>query len=416
MAQRVVITGTGVVTPLGFDNQQILSALKSGQTNFERSDVDPDCVVCPVKNFNLLDYAGKFKNRRYLNSGASFSVAAALMALNDAHLNKDSLTNAGLFIGAGPNLDIEKEFTDISNGKAKWSNIQALWLLKFLPNTAASIITQLTGIHGECATLGTACAASLQAIGNAYHNIKDGYINVAVTGGGDSRLSKGGLMGYKKAHAIYCGDGIPEETCRPFDQNRDGFVPGEGAAFFVLESLAHATNRGATIIAEIIGFGASMDGYQMAAPHPDGIYARMAIEKALHEANINIHEIDLIAAHGTGTHLNDIMEAKMIKKLFVSKNPRIIAIKSWIGHLAAACGAAELAICLACMQNNYIPEIRNLIQPCHQLLNFVKTPEKVSFNTLLLENFGFGGQNCAIIVSKLSDQSANGAYPMDGAK
>ena len=402
MSHRVVITGTGAITPLGFDSQQIISKLKSGQTNFERSNVDTDCVVCSVKNFNLLDYTGKFKNRRYLNQGASFSVAAAIMALNDSGLNKHALEHAGLFVGIGPNLDIENEFPDICDGTAQWPNVQALWLLKFLPNTAASIISQLTGIHGECETVCTACAASLQAIGNAYHKIKNGYLDVAVAGGGDSRLNRGALMAYKKAHSIYCGTGMPEQVCQPFNQNRDGFVSGEGAAFFVLESLTHATQRSATILGEIAGFAASMDGYQMTAPHPDGMYARQAIEQALKNANLTNQDIEIISAHGTGTQLNDMMEAALIDDLFSSSKPKVIAIKSWIGHLAAACGAAELAICLACMQHNYIPEIRNLTHPCHQSVNFVQSPDTQAFHTVLLENFGFGGQNCVIIISKFN--------------
>jgi 3-oxoacyl-[acyl-carrier-protein] synthase II len=400
MLNRVVITGTGIVAPLGYDHQQIIAAIKSGQTNFIRSDVDSDCVICPIKGFNLLNYTGKFKNRRYLSDAAAFSVAAAIMAINDASLSRNSLAHAGLFIGAGPNLNIEKEFPDICNGTAKWSNIQALWLLKFLPNTAASIIAQLAGIHGECETLGTACAASLQAIGSAYRKIKDGYLDLAVAGGGDSRLNKGALMAYKKAHSIYCGTGHPEKACRPFDQHRNGFVSGEGAAFIVLESLAHAKRRGATIIAEIVGFGASMDGYQMTAPHPEGIYARQAIEKAIEGANLNNQKIDLIAAHGTGTQLNDIIEAEIINNMFVSEKPHVIALKSWMGHLAAACGAAELTVCLACMKHSFIPEIRNLSQPCHPHVNFANASSNESFKTFLLENFGFGGQNCAIIVTQ----------------
>jgi 3-oxoacyl-[acyl-carrier-protein] synthase II len=400
MFNRVVITGTGSITSLGSDNDQIISALKTRQTNFERSNADPDCVVCPVKDFNILDYTGKFKNRRYLNSGACFCVAAALMAINNARLDKNVLTNAGLFIGAGPYLDIEKEFPKIYNGTAQWSKVQALWLLKFLPNTAASIIAQLTGIHGECATLGTACAASLHAIGNAYHKIKYGILDVAVAGGGDSRLNSGALIGYKKAHSVYCGKDFPELASRPFDQNRQGFVPGEGAALFVLESLTHATHRGATIVAEINGFGASIDGYRMTDPHPEGIYAKQAVSMALEDACMNNHEIDIIVAHGTGTQLNDRMEVQLLDDLFASGKPRVIALKSWIGHLAAACGAAELAISLVCMHHHYLPEIRNLRHPCHQAINFVKSPVKEPFNTVLLENFGFGGQNCALIVSK----------------
>jgi 3-oxoacyl-[acyl-carrier-protein] synthase II len=400
MPHRVVITGTGAITPLGKNSLQIISTLKSGQAPFERSTVDSECVVCPVTHFNLLDYTQTFKNRRYLNRGASFAVAAALMALDDAGIDRHLLEHSGLFIGAGPNLDIENEFPDICNGTAEFSKMKALWLLKFLPNTTASIISQLTGIHGECATLGTACAASLQAIGNAFYRIKDGYLKIAIAGGGDSRLNRCALMAYKKAQSIYSGSGIPEKVCRPFDQNRAGFVSGEGAAFFVLESMSHAKKRGAAIIAEIVGYGASMDGYQMTAPQPDGKYARQAIEDALKDARMNAHEMDVIAAHGTGTQLNDIMEASLIHDLFDSKKPHVIALKSWMGHLAAGCGAAELSVSLACMQHNYLPEIRNLSGPCHQSVNFVRTPETTSFNNILLENFGFGGQNCVIIVSK----------------
>jgi len=399
MPHRVVITGVGAVTPLGMNTHQIITALKTGQTSFEQSKADPECVVCPIKKFNLVDYTGTFKNRRYLNQGTSFAVAAAMSALDNAGLHKNLLVHAGLFIGAGPNLDIENEFSDIFDGSAQWSKVQALWLLKFLPNTTASIISQLTGIHGECATLGTACASSLQAIGNAYCRIKDGYLDLAVAGGGDSRLNRGALMAYKKAQSIYCGTGIPDQACRPFDQNRAGFVSGEGAAFFVLESMAHAKNRGATMIAEIVGFGASIDGYQMTAPHPEGKYARQAIINALKDACMKAHEIDLIAAHGTGTQLNDIIEATLINNLFVSKKTHVIALKSWMGHLAAACGAVELSVCLTCMQNNYIPEIRNLSHACHESVNFARFPETKPFNNFLIENFGFGGQNCAIIVS-----------------
>ncbi|ETR73483.1 MAG: 3-oxoacyl-[acyl-carrier-protein] synthase I [Candidatus Magnetoglobus multicellularis str. Araruama] len=340
------------------------------------------------------------KHRRYLNLGASFTVAAALAAANDALISKQLLHHAGLFIGAGPNLDIESEFPDIHHGTAHWANIQALWLLKFLPNTAASIISQLLEIHGECATFCTACAASLQAIGDAYRKIKDGYLDIALAGGGDSRLNSGAMMAYKKAQSLSTGVERPDLACRPFDKDRNGFVSGEGAAFFVLESLDHAKKRGARIVAEIMGFGASIDGYGMTAPQPDGLYAKKAVLQACKQANISDNAIDVISAHGTGTQLNDQMEADMIHDIFVSEKPSVIALKSWMGHMAAACGAAELAVCLACMAYDYIPEIRNLNQPCNNNVNFVRSPQQKAFQTVLLENFGFGGQNSAIIVRR----------------
>ncbi|KPA15667.1 3-oxoacyl-ACP synthase [Candidatus Magnetomorum sp. HK-1] len=398
MPRRVVITGTGLISPLGTTHNEIVTFFKAGQAGFERSSIDSDCIICPVKNFDLIDYTGKFKNRRYLNRGASLSVAAAIAAIKDATLSNKILEKSGLFLGAGPNLDIENEFSGMIDHQINWNKLQALWILKFLPNTAASTIAQITGVHGESSTIGTACAASLQAIGDAFRKIKDGYLDIALAGGGDSRLNSGAMMAYKKAQSIYKGQEQPNRVCRPFDQNRQGFVSGEGAAFFVLESLEHAKKRDANILAEILGYGASMDGYGMTAPNPNGKYAQMAILQALEEANKHIDEIDLISAHGTGTQLNDTMEANLIHRVFDEHKPMVIAIKSWIGHLSAACGAVELSVCLACMKHSYIPEIRNLHNPCHENVNFVRTPISSMVNTLLLENFGFGGQNCALIV------------------
>ncbi|MBF0450596.1 MAG: beta-ketoacyl-[acyl-carrier-protein] synthase family protein [Candidatus Magnetomorum sp.] len=396
--RRVAITGTGSITPIGSTDDHIISFLKAGQPCFETFVSHSDTVVCPVKNFDLIQYTGKFKHRRYLNRGASLSVAAAMMAVKDAHIDNGLLDNAGLFTGAGPNLDMGNEFPEIINHQVNWEAIQALWILKFLPNTAASTIAQLTGIHGECTTVGTACAASLQAIGDAFRKIKDGYLDIALAGGGDSRLSSGAMMAYKKARSIYVGSDHPNQVCRPFDQNRKGFVSGEGAAFFILEDYEHAKKRGAEIKAEILGFGASMDGYRMTDPHPDGLYAQRAVVQAINDAKIHPDDIDLISSHGTGTQLNDKMEAELIHRLFNRRHqPFVIALKSWIGHLSAACGAVELSVCMACIKHDYIPEIRNLNDPCHMSVNFVVSPKSCRFNTVLLENFGFGGQNCAII-------------------
>jgi len=397
-SKRVVITASASISPLGTNNNEIIQFLKSKKTSFEKSTIDPDCTVCPVKDFNLTNYTGKFKNKRYLNRGAALSVAAAIEAINKAKLSKKELEKSGLFIGAGPNLDIENEFCDITDKKVNWNKLQALWLLKFLPNTAASAISQIAGIHGECSTIGTACAASLQSIGNAFRSIKNGNLDIAIAGGGDSRLSKGAIMAYKKAQSIYTGDASPHKACRPFDQNRKGFVSGEGAAFFVLETFEHAKKRNANILAEIIGYGATIDGYTMTAPQKDGKYAQKAIFQALKEANTKLYNIDLISAHGTGTILNDKMEAEMIDRLFGELKPMIIAIKSWIGHLSAACGAVELFISLACMEYAYIPEIRNLKKPCNTSINLLKKSVSKKVKTLLIENFGFGGQNCALIV------------------
>ncbi len=400
MAKRVVITGVGVVSALGHLFEQIIRNLKAGDVFFERSVFDEAVVVCPIQNFNIRDITGRNKNIKYLNRGAQFAVASAVMALKHAGFTNSMSQTAGLFIGQGPNLDMDGEFPEIKIGSVDWEPHSALWILKFLPNTAASVIAAMTGIHGENLTVGTACSASLQAIGEGYRKIKDGYLDVALCGGGDSRLSKGGITAYKKAHAL-CTDNIsPCEASRPFDDKRNGFVPGEGGACFVLESLEQALERHAEIYGEICGFGASMDGYNMTAPEPDGKWAEKAVRGALKEAGISTDQVDAVSSHGTGTLLNDQMEAELIQRLYGDHCPHVIAVKSWIGHLASACGSIELAVCLAALRHKYFPEIRNLNHPCSEQVNFVRTGQSVELNTMVIENFGFGGQNSVLVVKK----------------
>ncbi len=401
MHRRVVITSIGVISSLGFTIEEIIGNLKDENTSFERSLFDNEVVVSPINDFDVKDFAGRFKDKRYLNRGAQFCVASAIEAVKKAGIGKKLLAEAGLFLGTGPNLDIGGEFPDVKEGEIDRKDLMALWMLKFLPNTAASVIAILAGIHGENQTLTTACSASLQAIGEAFRKIKNGYIDLAFAGGGDSRLSKSAILAYKKAQALYNGMDDPDKASRPFDRSRKGFVPGEGGAFFLLEDLQHAKKRGAVIYGEICGYGASIDGYSMTAPEPGGIWAESAVSGALREAELAPSDIDVVSSHGTGTLLNDSMESDLIDRVYGKKSPFIIALKSWIGHIAAACGAVELAICLACMKYSYLPKIRNLDEPCHAGLNFVRKEQGYPIRNILLENFGFGGQNSVLIIKNI---------------
>ncbi len=396
--RRVVITALGVISSLGAGEQEILAGFAQGQGAFRRPSFDRELVVAPITSFEIRDYTGPCKERRYLNRGAQFSVAAALAALKDSGLDGERASRAGLFVGAGPNLDLGGELPDIQAGKIAEESLMALWILRFLPNTAASVIARLLGVHGENLTVGTACTATLQALGEAFRKIKHGYLDLALAGGGDSRMSKGALLAYKKAGALYRGGGDPRQASRPFDETRQGFVPGEGGAFFLLEEQEHAQRRGAKIYGEICGFGASLTGYSMTAPDPAGYWEEAAVRSALGEARLQPGEIDVVAAHGTGTVLNDSMEATLLARVFAGHAPAVLALKSWIGHLSIACGAVELALCLTALRQGYLPEIRNLTTPCHQGLNFVRQGLTASPRTLLVENFGFGGQNGALIV------------------
>jgi len=401
MKRRVAITSVGVVSSLGRTPGEIIKCLKKKAVAFERRVSDGEVVTAPVGNFNVRSYTGSFKDSRYLNRGAQFAVASALDAVRNSGRMGEQMAEAGLFVGAGPNLNIGGEFPDVSGGNIDRTGLQALWILKFLPNTAASVIARLMGIHGENLTVSTACSASLQAIGEAFRKIKGGYLNCALAGGGDSRLSPGGILAYRKAKALCINGHDPAEASRPFDCGRNGFVPGEGGAFFLLEEFEEAKKRGAEIQAEICGYGCSLDAYNMTAPDRNGHRGKAAVTAALREAEVSSSQIDAVSAHGTGTILNDEREADLIYDLYGKTRPPVIALKSWIGHTSSACGALELAVTLACMREGYLPEIRNLNEPCHGEVNFVRSGMHSPFGTAVIENFGFGGQNSALVVKRI---------------
>lgn len=398
--RRVAITAIGVLSSLGNNPGEIVNSFEAERVTFERPSFDPEVVIAPVRHFTLRDYTGSFKDGRYLNRGARLATAAAMEALKNSGLAKEVLVDTGLFIGTGPNLDIGGEFPEVRNGAIDRQDLQALWILRFLPNTAASAISKLADIHGENLTISTACSASLQAIGEAFRRIKDGYLKRAFAGGGDSRLSPGGILAYKKAKALYAGDAAPGAASRPFDTARSGFVPGEGGAFFLLEDMDDARMRGATILGEVCGYGCTLDAYNMTAPEKGVEKGKFAVMSALREAGLSPSEVEVISAHGTSTLLNDEREAHLIADTYGKNTPRVIAPKSWTGHASAACGALELAFLIVCMREKYLPKIRNLEDPCRSDVHFVTESQHFSFRTALIENFGFGGQNSALVIRR----------------
>ncbi len=399
MSRSVVITSVGVISSLGHEPERIINHLRNDRVNLVPSLVDERVLACPVRDFDVRQFLGRFKNIRYLSRGAQFCVAAAMEAVRNSGLDSAMLDQAGLFVGTGPNLDIGGECPEISSGRIDEDALQALWILRFLPNTPSCVLASLAGIHGENLTISTACSASLQAIGEAFRRIRNGYLDMAFAGGGDSRLSAGGILAYRKAGALLTANANPETAYAPFDCRREGFVPGEGGAFLLLESLEHARKRGATILGEVCGYGNSMDGYNMTAPHPDGIQAEAAVRAALKEAGVTPDQVDAVSAHGTGTRLNDEMEAGLIDRVYGAR-PKVIALKSWFGHLSAACGALETAVCLFCMQEGWLPPVRNLKSPCHSGVNWVRNPIQDAPQTMMIENFGFGGQNAALLICR----------------
>lgn len=402
--RRVVITGSGCVTSLGADRAAIAASLDAGRTAFApagEGTLFPRQAVCPVNDpgddVSLRRFRG-WRHRRYLSRGASFAALAALRAAQDAGFGEKMPPESHLICAAGPNLDIGADFPPEAE-TLDHPALEALWLLRWLPNTAATATARFLGIHGECLVVGTACAASLHALGCAWRHVRSGLADTALMIAGDSRLSGGGLLGYAKAGALSRDEDAPR-AIRPFDAYRAGFVPGEGGAAFVLETLESAKRRGAPVLGEILGFGASLDAGALTAPDAQATWAQVAVEKALASAGLSPADIAWVSAHGTGTALNDAGESLLLERVFADRGarPLIGALKSWIGHGSAAAGALELAILLAARASGVFPAIRNLSDPLSARLDFALAPRPFPDGAGMLENFGFGGQNGALVV------------------
>ncbi|NLY42079.1 MAG: beta-ketoacyl-[acyl-carrier-protein] synthase family protein [Desulfovibrionales bacterium] len=385
---RVVLTGCGFELPVGRTEAEVHAALRQAHGPFVSASEDACIAVCPVPGFDLKQVTGRLKNARYLSRGQQLAVAAAKRAVENAGLHAADMQQAGIFLGLGPNLEA-------SPGTAK-----ALWLLDYLPNTAVAVIAELLDLHGENLTIMTACAASTQAIGQAMHAVARGDLKVALAGGGDSRLSGPGLAAYAQAGVLSRTHTRPEQACRPFDVQRSGFAIGEGGAVLVLENLDHARARGATILGEVVGAASSLDGASLTGPDPTGRAASRAVQACLH--GLQAQHI-CVLAHGTGTALNDAMESLVIQRIG-EQVAAVAAFKSWIGHLAAACGAAELILGLLCARNGLFPPIAHLEQPCAPGLPFLQRPTILHPDMLLVHSFGFGGQNACLGVRPWSEK------------
>lgn len=382
-ARRVVITASGFILPLGSTPREVAASLGEAHGPFFRWTADPHVAVCPVPGFDLKAHVGRCKNARYLTRGQQLCLAAAVRAVDEAGLAPRHLDRGGLFLGLGPNL------------QARPRDDKALWLLDCLPNTLAATLAEVLGLHGENLTVMTACAASTQALGQAYRAVASGLADVALAGGGDSRLTPEGVQAYRQAGVLATDFLRPEEACRPFDRTRSGFAAGEGAAMFVLESLDHALGRGAAILAEITGASSSLDGGSLTGPDPAGVATRRAVRQCLETMDTK----DLcVLAHGTGTVLNDAAEAAILAGT-VREARAICAFKSRAGHLASACGAAELALGLICADTGLFPSIANLRDPIDPNLPLLRTPMILRPRNLLLQSFGFGGQNACLGVA-----------------
>lgn len=412
---RVVVSGAGGCTPLGGSLAEVGTALRTGRLPFAASRHWPQLAVAPAEPQGdmarapspdaALRLLGGWRHRHYCHRGAQLAVLAGLRAALDAFPCGEEAPdwtallpeNTPLLLAAGPMLDVSGE-PGLPPGDV--NRLGALWLLRWLPNTAAAALCRFLGLHGESLTLNAACASALQALGEGFRRIRRGEAACVLVAAGDSRLSEAGLLGYARAQTLSRRG--PDDGPRPFDLTRDGFVAAEGGAAFVLESLEAATARGARIHAEILGFGASSDGGSLTAPDEQGRYAERAVRAALEEAAAaGMREgPHWVSAHGTGTVRNDAVEAALLERVFAGAepSPAVMAIKSRQGHASAAAGAVELLSVLAAWRTGVMPSIAGLERPCSARLAFVREATPFAGPLGLLENFGFGGQNAALAV------------------
>ncbi len=410
---RVVVTGMGAVTPLGSSVEQFWDGLVAG-----RSGIGP-ITLCDTTGYptRIAGEIPDFQPDKYINSRearrmarfSQVSLAAAYMAMEDASLDleREDAERIGVLLGNGAGgLSTTQDACADMTGKGVM-RINPFFIPMMLPNMAAANVARLVGAKGYNSTVVTACAASNQAIGEAAEAIRRGAVDVVLAGGSEASISEIGLSGFCILKALSTHNEEPEKASRPFDANRDGFVPAEGAAILILENLEHALERGATILAEVAGYGASSDAFHAVQPDENGEGASRAMRWALENAGITTEDVDYINAHGTSTPLNDAVETMAIKSLFGYRaySVPISSTKSMIGHALGGAGALEAVACVKTILDGVIHPTVNQENPdpaCD--LDYVpNVARRQPVDVVLSNSFGFGGQNTCIVLRRFEE-------------
>ena len=407
---RVVITGMGAMTPLGETPEEYWNNLVSGKSGIgPMSLCDPDGYPCrisgEVSGFDPGTYIGS-KEARRMARFTQLAVAAALQAVEAAayDISKDDPYRVGVVLGNGnggfPTLEENCRILTERGGM----RMSPFFFPMILPNMAAAAVSRYTGAHGYNSTATTACAASNQALGDAMAVIQRGTADVMLAGGTEAGISLLGLSGFSVMRALSTRNDDPQKASRPFDSERDGFIPSEGAVIMVLESLEHALGRGADILAELAGFGSTSDAGHPVQPEENGTSAAEAMQMALNDAGVLLEQVDHINAHGTSTPLNDTLETVAIKRLFGDSayNIPVSSTKSMIGHSLGAAGSLDAAACVKTITEGMIHPTVNYENPdptCD--LDYVPNQPRAKDVQVALSNaFGFGGQNACLVFRK----------------
>jgi 3-oxoacyl-[acyl-carrier-protein] synthase II len=408
LARRVVVTGLGLVTPLGNTVEESWTGLlagRSGAAPITKFDPSPFQVrfACEVKGFDPLLYIDKKEARRY-DLFAQFALAAAHQAVTQAGL-EGGFPNAdrtGVIIGSGiGGMQTFEEQCSLYLTKGP-DRVSPFFVPMFIPDIAAGLVSIRYGLKGPNFATVSACASSAHAIGESYELIKHGQAEAMVTGGSEAAITGLAIAGFQNMKALSTRNDAPEQASRPFDKDRDGFVLGDGAAIIVLESLEHAQARGAAILGEVVGYGLSGDAYHMTAPAPEGEGAQRAMRDCLKDGGIEASAVGYINAHGTSTPQGDAAETAAVKAVFGAQARKLIfgSTKSMTGHVLGGAGGLEFAISLLVARTGKIPPTINQVTPDPEcdLDSAPNVMVERPVDVALSNSFGFGGHNVTLAV------------------
>ena len=409
MSRRVVVTGMGAITPIGNDVETFWEGLKEKKLGigpisyFDTTDYKVK-LAAEVKGFDPKQYMDP-KAARRMETFSQFAVAATKEALENAGLDmeKEDPYRVGVAVGSGIGSLQAMERDHKKLLEKGPSRVNPLLVPMMISNMAAGNVAIQFGLKGKCINVVTACATGSHSIGEAFRSIQYGEADVMVAGGTESSITPLGVAGFTALTALSTSED-PAHASRPFDENREGFVMGEGAGVVVLESLEHAQARGAKILAEVVGYGATCDAYHITSPAEDGSGAARAMTEAMKDAGIQPEDIDYVNAHGTSTHHNDLFETKAIKLALGDHayKTRINSTKSMIGHLLGAAGGVEFIVCVKSIQDGFIHATAGLEVPGEGCDLDYTMGEGVSTDVryAISNSLGFGGHNGSLIVKR----------------
>lgn len=417
--KRVVVTGLGAVTPVGNNPEEMWANLVAGKSgaapitlfNTEKFKTK---FACEVKDLNITDYIDR-KEVRKMDRYCQLAIISAMQGIKDANIDVETedLDRVGVIFGVGIGgiKTFQDEVTYYGQHEDQGPKFNPFFIPKMIADIAAGQISIQYGFHGPNYTTTSACASSSNALADAFNLIRLGKANIIVSGGAEAAICECGVGGFNAMHALSTRNDDSQHASRPFSASRDGFVMGEGAGCLILEELEHAKARGAKIYAEMVGEGASADAHHITASHPEGLGAKLVMQRALEDAGLQPTDIDYINVHGTSTPVGDVSEAKAIKDVFGDHAYKlnISSTKSMTGHLLGAAGAVEAMACVLSVKHDIVPPTINHEEGDNDEaldynMNFTfNKAQKREVRAALSNTFGFGGHNCCVIFKKYAE-------------